>query len=143
MSIAKRAKERLRKMFRGGSTVDEMDKTPVEMPLGYIQPQPLEAMIASMVRQAVENQEAEEFETYEEANDFEPEPEDTLDFSAYNIEPMVSMDLPDAGDPDPTRPPEEGAFTETSPAPNHDPETQQSDGSETGDLPNQNAVEPS
>lgn len=66
------------------------DPTPVEMPLGYIQPTPLQDLIANMVRQAVSMEQDEEFETMEEADDFELEDEEDmlLDMSPYTLKPV-------------------------------------------------------
>lgn len=70
-----------------GPTVDDIDRTPVEMPVGFMRPTPLEDIIARMVRQAVEEEKNEPFETMEEADDFEEDPEhaELLDLSPYTF----------------------------------------------------------
>lgn len=70
----------------GGPTEPEkLDTTPVEMPLGYAKPTPISELIARAVHEQIQAQSEEEHETFEEANDFEPEDPDVLDFSAYEI----------------------------------------------------------
>lgn len=80
-------------LFRNRPTEDEpkMDTTPLEMPVGYMTPTPLQDLIAKMVREAVAVETGDEVETMEEANDLEVEDEDLLlDFSPYELQ-----DVPD------------------------------------------------
>ena len=74
-------------LFGTASPKDQqkLDTTPVEMPLGYRTPTPLQDLIASMVREAVALETGEDFETPEEADDFEVEDEELLDLSPYEI----------------------------------------------------------
>ncbi len=79
------------------------DDTPVEMPLGYMRPTPLTDLIARMVRTAVESETNDEFETEQEANDFE-EPEDPalLDISRFTIQDAQEQEpTPEEPAPDP------------------------------------------
>lgn len=75
--------------FRGRKLTDEpkkLDTTPMELPAGYSRPRPLSDVIASMVREAIEMEKGELYETPEEADDFEMEDEDLLlDFSPYEL----------------------------------------------------------
>lgn len=74
--------------FRGRPPEEEpkeLDTTPLEMPVGYQQPTPLQDLIAKMVREAVESEKEEEFETIEDADDFEIEDDELLDFSPYEL----------------------------------------------------------
>lgn len=82
----------------------ELDSTPVEMPFGSCRPTPLQDLIARMVREAVESEKGDEFESFEESNDFEEEDPDTLDLSRYELqelppEPLEDFSIED--DPDP------------------------------------------
>lgn len=65
---------------------EKLDTTPIEMPIGTIQPKTLAEMVRDMVRQE-QFLEEDEVETWEEANDFEvPESEhDLMDMSAYQF----------------------------------------------------------
>ena len=63
----------------------ELDTTPVEMPLGSVRPTPLHELIARMVRDTIVQETQEDFDTFEDADDFEEEDPDTLDFSAYEL----------------------------------------------------------
>ena len=70
----------------GSPDPEDNDDTPVAMPVGYCKPSPLEDLIASMIREAVQDERKEEFETEAEANDFEPEEEENLlDMSPYTL----------------------------------------------------------
>lgn len=87
---------------------EKLDPTPMEMPLGTMQPKTLAEMVRDMVR-FERNLEDDELETWEEANDFDlPESEhDLIDMSAYQF-----TDLDEEW---PTGPPDEP--TETVEAP--------------------------
>lgn len=67
---------------------DDLDRTPVAMPAGFTRPTPLHEIIAKLVREAVEAEKGEDFETMEEADDFEEDPEhaELLDMSNYTFE---------------------------------------------------------
>lgn len=73
----------------GGSTpVDKMDQTPLELPVDAHLPESIESMVARMVHQHVADREqaAAPKETWDEANDFEPDEDEGLpDFSAYTL----------------------------------------------------------
>lgn len=61
------------------------DPIPVAMPIGYTRPTPIHDLIAKMVRQAIIDEKGDEFESIEEADDFEEEDPDTLDLSPYTL----------------------------------------------------------
>lgn len=92
------------KLFRSrGSDAEPCDPTPVEMPLGYCRPTPLQDMIANMVRQAIEIEKDDSYETIEEADDFEEEDEGLLDMSPYTFnEVEEELQSPARLEPDPT-----------------------------------------
>lgn len=106
---------------------EELDTTPVEMPVGYNHPRPLQDLIATMVRQAVQDEQNDSFGTMEDEDDFEEETDELLDFSEYELtdiqaeEPLLNPD-----DEPPDEPVSDGGST-TPP---------------TGDPPNPNEEEP-
>jgi len=69
MNTAKRHDEQNREV---------LDKTPVEMPLGYEKPESLESMIARMIRTTSVQAAKAGFETAEEADDFDDDDEGEL-----------------------------------------------------------------
>ncbi len=101
---------------------EKLDPTPMAVPMGYSQPPPLQDLIAKMVRTAIEIEKGEEFETMDEAEDFEEEESDLLDMSPYEFIEIQE-------DYDPPTEPEIDQFAE--------PERK-----ETGDLPDPKAPEP-
>ncbi len=111
----------------GSPDPEKLDHTPVEMPLGYIRPTPLQDLITSMVREAVQQESDESFETEKEANDFEEEDHELLDMSPYTLVdiPDEEFDLqPKPADPEPA------ANEDKSPEPTGDPPPQNAE--ETG-----------
>jgi hypothetical protein len=120
----------IKTMFRSGPTEDKLDKTPVEMPLGARHPTPLNEIIARMVRQAVAEEEGKEPESYEEANDFEPDETDLPDFSPYTLTPIIE-DYPEGEAPASLDPQPDTSGQPGSPEPT------------TVDPPDPNAVETS
>lgn len=80
-----------------------LDTTPMELPIGFRRPPSLQEYIARMVRDAVELEKGEEFESWEESDDFEEEDPDTLDFSKYELQELQQEhSIQDYGpDPDP------------------------------------------
>lgn len=106
-----------------GREFDDLDETPIEMPLGASHPTPLADLIASMVKTAVEQQTGDDFDTPEEADDFEEEDPDTLDLTRYEFE-----ELPDES----FDPPEEEPLEQPEP----------DDKPPTGDDPDPNDPEP-
>lgn len=106
--------------YNGKRDPENLDTTPIEMPLGACRPTPIQDLIARMVRQAIVEEKGIEPETWEESDDFEEEDPDTLDFSRY--------ELLDIG--------EEPAIKDFNPDPDPVPPV------ETGDPPDPNAVEP-
>lgn len=85
-----------RNRMGGNSAAEALDTTPMEMPLGACRPAPLQDIIARMVREEISREKHEEFETMEEADDFEEEDPDTLDFSRYelsDVQEEVPFDL--------------------------------------------------
>ena len=87
--MPKRKIDPLQARFRGRKPADEtkvLDTTPMELPAGYTRPRPLSDVIAQMVREAIEVEKGEEYETPEEADDFDMDDEDLmLDFSPYEL----------------------------------------------------------
>lgn len=88
-------------MFRGSTDFPECDDTPVEMPVGYKQPTSLQDFIAQAVRTAVSQETEDEFDSIEEADDFEVDSDDgLLDFSPYELtelqdeEPILETPTP-------------------------------------------------
>ena len=104
-----------------------LDTTPVEMPLGASRPLPLQDIIARMVRDAVQQEQGEEFESWEDSDDFEEEDPDVLDMSPYTFQ-----DLQDETPISAMEPPQEG----DNPPPQEAPQEM------TGDQPDPNATEP-
>lgn len=67
---------------------EDLDPTPMELPLGAKPPMTLQEMIAMMVRQERMSEDDGEFETFEDAEDFEPDKEveeELLDMSPYTL----------------------------------------------------------
>lgn len=62
-----------------------LDDTPIEMPAGYSVPTPLTDLIATMVREAVQSEQKESFETPEEADDFDIDDDELLNLSPYEL----------------------------------------------------------
>ena len=103
---------------------EKLDTTPVEMPLGAGLPMSLQDLIANSVRIAVEQEQNEEQETWDEANDFEEEDPDVLDFSPYELTDMEPEGDPTAQlEPEPPEAPQEER---------HPPESNQ-EGAPSGD----------
>lgn len=100
---------------------DELDTTPVAMPANASQPPTMEELIAKYLRieRMREEHAKEEPETWEEANDFEEEDPDTLDFSPYELQELQE-ELETGYKPDP--PPQEAQE-----APNVTPPSEQSE----------------
>lgn len=107
-----------------------LDQTPVAMPAGCGRPRSLQEMLATMVRDYVEMEKEEAgFESWDEANDFEPDPDedDLLDMSPYTFSDLQGRD----------EPPEDGPyFTEEVNPSAEEPEPQ------NGDPTNPNSEEP-
>ncbi len=101
---------------------EDVDTTPLAMPMGYAIPTPLHELISRMVRQAVELETGEEMETETEADDFEEESDELLDMSKYEFVEIQE----DYVAPEPER--------EAEPEPEPEPPT--------GDLPDPDAPEP-
>lgn len=99
---------------------EDLDKTPLEIPLGACRPEPLASIVARMVRQQVEAKEAAEFESFEESDDFDmPEDDGLLDMSPYEFvemdeEYLAPPDSPPQGNPDASSEPPQAAIS-------HDP----------------------
>lgn len=98
-----------------GPDPEKLDPTPVAMPIGYKRPSPLADLIANMVRDEIERERGEEYESIEEAEDFEPEDEAVLDLSPYTLndleeerpippEVFSPPEEPVTEDPDPPEP---------------------------------------
>jgi len=117
----------------GAPDPEVLDDTPIEMPLNARMPRPLQDLIASMIRQEIETQGSEEFETIEEADDFEEDDPDTLDLSRYEFEDMKE----EYWDPKESAAP---ASAERSDRPGSGEVSEQHP--QTGDEPDQNAPEP-
>ncbi len=79
---------KIKNFFRGRAAKDEpkkLDTTPMEIPAGYRLPRPLTEVIAGMVRTAVEAEKGVEFESPDEADDFEMDDDELLDLSPYEF----------------------------------------------------------
>lgn len=68
------------------------NKTPVAIPVGYHRPEPLESMIARMIRAAGVNAGREGKETFEEADDFDVDDDEKL-VSPYQFNEMQEENL--------------------------------------------------
>lgn len=73
-----------------------MNTDPVEMPIGFKRPKSLQEMMATMIRNAIEQEKEQEHDSWEEANDFEEEDPDTLNLSPYEFDDLQPEDLPSA-----------------------------------------------
>ena len=71
-----------------GRDFDDIDNTPIEMPFGARRPETLADTVARMVKAGIEAEKDEEFESIEEADDFEEDDPDTLDMSPYEFEQL-------------------------------------------------------
>lgn len=116
---------------------EELDPTPLEMPLGACTPPPLSHMIATMVRQAIETEKGDEMETYDEANDFTEDDPDTLAMSQYELTAMED----EGGNP--FDPAQWGSTDLETPEPPKGTGPGGSDLPPTGDAPDPNEPEPS
>ncbi|AXL15099.1 hypothetical protein [Microviridae sp.] len=104
---------------------EELDDTPIEMPIGSMRPTPLQDLIANMVREAMVAEAGDEFETMDEASDFEEEDPDVLDMSPYTLTDLeLEEELPQE------------------PAPQQVEQNLASELNQTGDPPDPNAEEP-
>ena len=107
---------------------EELDQEPVAMPAGYGRPKTLQEMLGTMIRAAVADQAAgEELESWDEANDFEPDIEEDflLDMSPYTLNELQEEQLASA-----------------EPSPEAADKAIAEDLSQTGDEPNPDAQEP-
>lgn len=76
----------------GSPDPEDLDPTPVEMPLGACRPTPLAELIARAVHQELQNREEEGVESWDEANDFEYEgDEELLDMSPYELKELEAF----------------------------------------------------
>lgn len=83
------------KHWGGSPSPEELDPTPMELPAGHTIPTPLHELIANFVRSEREALDEEEYETYEEANDFEEEEDPgLLDFSPYELQELEELEPP-------------------------------------------------
>ena len=85
----------LRRMGNPQGDPENLDTTPVAMPAGYCRPTPIQEILARMVKEAIEVERGEEFETEEEADDFEEEDPAVLDMSPYTFENIQDDYIPD------------------------------------------------
>ena len=97
---------------------EDLDPTPMEVAIQTARPTPLNELIAQFVRAEVERETNQEFESFEEADDFELEPGD--DGELLDMSPYTLSDLQDKA-PIPEDPPEAPA-EETAQAPPEAPE---------------------
>lgn len=87
---------------------EDLDKMPIALPAGAMRPSSLTDLIARMVHEQVQMATEDEFESVDEANDFEEDPDpDTLDLSPYELH--LVKDEGDVPPPDesPVDPPSE------------------------------------
>lgn len=73
----------------GRQEAENLDPTPIEMPLGFQRPTPLHDLIARMVRDEIQLEKSEEFETPDEASDFEEDDPHLLDLSPYTLRTLA------------------------------------------------------
>ena len=67
-----------------------LDKTPIEIPLGYTAPLTLDENIAQAIRNNDFNKANAELETFEESDDFEIEDKEEIDFNGqYDVKEMA------------------------------------------------------
>lgn len=128
----------------GQGEPEDLDLTPVEMPLGGVRPKSLNEIVATMVKSAIEAEQGEEFETFEEADDFEPEDEDMmlLDMSKYTLQ---DVDEGIHEDPDPPRATEDSRQGDSEASPSREDLLARITALEaqlTGDSPDLNDPEP-
>jgi len=96
------------------SGVEELDPTPLEMPLDYGQPPSMRELVQQYVRGELSAAAAQhELGTFEEEDDFEEENPDLLDLSGYEVTEFEMVDedpsddpAPPGGEPSPKDPPE-------------------------------------
>ncbi len=108
------------------SAPEVLDPVPVELPVGMQGPPSMRELVQEYVRGAMSDY-AEEHElgTFDEEDDFEPENEELLDLSGYEVVefPMVDESAADdtatAAEPQPAEP---GAPQEPAPEPEANPE---------------------
>jgi hypothetical protein len=125
----KMAKRKPSSRLSSGREFDELDETPIEMPFNCKRPTRLQDMIATMVKEAVEAEKGDEFETMDEADDFTEEDPNLLDMSPYEFE-TIQDDYDSAEEYEP--PVDDSSPTE--PPPDDPPPT--------GDTPDPNESEP-
>lgn len=83
------------KIFRGRKPEDEpkkLDPTPVALPAGYTVSRPLSEVIATMVQQAIADEKEEEYESLDEADDFDMDEDELLDLSPYELSELHDED---------------------------------------------------
>lgn len=77
----------------GGTPHPEvLDPTPLEMPAGYGRPVPLQEMIAQALANHTAMQTDSEPESYLEADDFEVDDDELLDFSPYTLKEVKDVE---------------------------------------------------
>lgn len=129
-----------RARFQSANGPDFTDTTPLEIPLGACRPTPLHDLIARMVRDQMQSESDEEFESIEAADDFEEEDPDVLDFSRYELsEATEEYPIEQETAPPKKRTPKE-VLDEAYGEGNYPPEWANG---ETGDRPDLNDEEPS
>lgn len=121
----------------GRPNPENVDMTPIEMPLGACRPTPLQDLIASMVRSHMQAESGDEFGTPEDEDDFYEDDPETLDMSPYEQLMVEPDDLPTAEALEPENP--EIPPQELIEAAQRIVEASQ----KTGDPPDLDAVEPS
>ena len=81
-----------------------LNTDPVAIPAGYGKPRSLQEMMAAMIRDYVEmEKDGEEYESWDEANDFEPDEEEGL----LEMSPYTFTDLPEDDPETPSEAPQE------------------------------------
>lgn len=121
------------------------DKTPVAMPLGYERPEPLESMIARMIRVESVKAQKEGKETFEESDDFDCDDDDIKFTSEHQFTDLQEEEIDNpkpkqrqTGRPDsqssapPTASPKPAAASSSSPTPG---ETPSEAAQQTGEKP--------
>ena len=144
--MPRRKKENVN-LFRSSPVEDNLDRTPVAIPVGARAPKPLQQLIAECVRQQVHLETGDEFGSLEEEDDFEPDPDvegDLPSFSKYTLDQLQPIEGSMELEPEPEKPSREKVrdLLDRTYGPGNYPESLLGD-SPTGDRPNQNAEEPS
>jgi len=84
--------KQLPKRYSVGADPEQLDKTPIELPVNYRHPLSLEQMIAQALANEMTNKGDGSPETWEEANDFDVPDDEELDFTRYTLKEVDEVD---------------------------------------------------